>query len=264
MVTEEGTKGVDSASALVDKVHLSFGDIIKVVNDTTQAAKEISFSTRQQTSACEQMAETMNEVQDVARQVAECAAETERAIGELTSLTENLKYLMEEEITSKGKSAALAGAKIMERVLASAIENGKFDSDELFDENYEPIPGTDPQKFHTSYDTYLDETIQEIEDDFLAKDSQVVFAVLVDRNGYLPTHNTKYSQPLTGDREKDKLGNRTKRLFNDKVGLTAAKNLHDVLVQAYARDTGEKIWDISVPVYVKGRHWGAFRIGYSM
>jgi hypothetical protein len=27
---------------------------------------------------------------------------------------------------------------------------------------------------------------------------------------------------------------------------------------------GEKIWDISAPVTVQGRHWGGFRIGYYM
>jgi hypothetical protein len=46
--------------------------------------------------------------------------------------------------------------------------------------------------------------------------------------------------------------------------LAAARNKKDVLVQIYHRDTGEKMWDISAPVYVEGKHWGAFRIGYSM
>ena len=58
--------------------------------------------------------------------------------------------------------------------------------------------------------------------------------------------------------------NRTKRLFNDPVGLAAARNTDGVLVQTYNRDTGEKMWDISAPVTVQGRHWGAFRIGYTM
>src|SRR6185369_14821979 len=132
-----------------------------------------------------------------------------------------------------------------------------------FDTNYVPIPNTDPQKYHTKYDRYLDKTIIEIEDEYL-KDEQVVFAVLVDKNGYLPTHNSKYTKPLTGDKEKDKVDNRTKRLFNDPVGLAAAKNEKNLLKQVYARDTGEKMWDISAPVYVKGKHWGGFRIGFSM
>jgi methyl-accepting chemotaxis protein len=264
VVTEEGTKGVDAAAGLVDKLKLSFDDIIRMVVETARAAKEISFSTRQQTSACDQMAETMNEVRDVAQQVADCAAETERAIGELTALTENLRHLMEEEIQSKGKSEAFAGARLMEQVLAETVDSGRFTLEELFDEAYVPITGTDPVKYHTRYDAYLDTAILHLEDEFLAKDSQVVFAVLVDRNGYLPTHNSIYSLPLTGDPEKDRTGNRTKRMFNDPVGLKAARNLEEILVQIYCRDTGEKIWDISVPVYLRGKHWGAFRIGYSM
>jgi len=170
---------------------------------------------------------------------------------------------MEEELLSKGRIEALTGAKLMERILEDAITSGRFTADDIFDTNYVPIPGTDPQKYHTKYDTFLDKAIQELEDEYL-KDEQVVFAVLVDRNGYLPTHNTKYSKPLTGDKEKDKVGNRTKRLFNDEVGLKAAKNEQELLKQVYSRDTGERMWDISAPVIVNGKHWGGFRIGFSM
>ncbi|MCM2358606.1 MAG: methyl-accepting chemotaxis protein [Geobacteraceae bacterium] len=265
MVTEEGTKAVDKAAGLVDKVQLSFGNIIGMVKETARAAKEISLSTQQQTSACEQMADTMTEVRDVALQVAGSARETERAIAEITELTGRLKGLMEEEIQSKGKAEALAGARLMEKVLAEAVAGGRFSLEEIFDEQYIPIPGTDPQKYHTRYDAYMDETIQGLEDEFLEKDDQVYFAVLVDRNGYLPTHNSRYSLPLTGDREKDRAGNRTKRMFNsNEVELAAARNAKGVLVQVYYRDTGEKMWDISAPVFVNGRHWGSFRIGYSM
>jgi methyl-accepting chemotaxis protein len=97
MVTEEGTKAVDKASGLVDKVHQSFTSIMGMVEDTSRTAKEITLSTQQQTSACEQMAATMTEVRDVARQVANSASETEKAIGEIMELTESLKKLTKEE-----------------------------------------------------------------------------------------------------------------------------------------------------------------------
>jgi methyl-accepting chemotaxis protein len=264
MVTEEGTKAVDKASTLVDKVHDSFSGIMKMVEETSRTAKEITLSTQQQTLACEQMAETMAEVRDVARQVANSASETEKAVGEIMELTEKMKELMEEELQLKGKLEAERGARIMERVLTDMVDSGKFTLAELFDENYVPIPGTDPQKYHTKYDSYMDEALLALEDEFLAKDSQVVYAVLADRNGYVPTHNSIYSKPLTGDKEKDLIGNRTKRFFNDERGIAAARNRQGVLMQVYNRDTGAKNWDISAPVYVKGKHWGGFRIGYAM
>jgi methyl-accepting chemotaxis protein len=265
MVTEEGTKAVDRAAVLVDRVQLSFGTIIGMVEKTAWAAKEISLSTRQQTSACEQMADTMNEVRDVAHEVARNSAETEGSINELKALTEELKELMEEEIRAKGKGEAVNGARFVEKLLQEALASGELTDEDLFDENYLPIPGTDPQKYRTRYDSFTDRTVLSMQDAVLEKDYQCIYAVLVDRNGYNPTHNSRYQQPLTGDTEKDRVANRAKRIFNAPVELAAARNSNEPqLIQVYYRDTGEKLWDISAPVFVNGRHWGAFRVGYAM
>jgi hypothetical protein len=133
---------------------------------------------------------------------------------------------------------------------------------QLFDTFYIPIPDTDPQKYHTQYDRYTDETIRIILDNYLSKDERIKFVVAVDKNGYLPTHNSRYSKPLTGDGAYDTQNNRTKRMFNDRTGLAAARNEKPYLLQSYSRDTGEVMKDLSVPIYIDGRHWGAIRIGY--
>jgi len=86
----------------------------------------------------------------------------------------------------------------------------------------------------------------------------------VDVNGYLPTHNTKFQKPISGVADKDLAGNRTKRIFNDPVGIAAARNAEPSLLQVYKRDTGETMWDVSSPIYVKGKRWGGFRVGVSM
>lgn len=142
------------------------------------------------------------------------------------------------------------------------LTTGRLTEAQLFDTFYIPIPGTYPQKYHTQYDRVTDETLQDLLDKTLNKDERLVFVVLVDRNGYLPTHNTRYSQPLTGDPETDLNGNRTKRIFNDRTGLAAAQNTRPYLLQRYFRDTGEEMFDMSVPVFIRDRHWGAVRIGY--
>ena len=35
-----------------------------------------------------------------------------------------------------------------------------------------------------------------------------------------------------------------------------------LLLQTYKRDTGEVMHDLSVPIYINGKHWGGFRVGY--
>jgi len=261
MLTEEGSKGVDAASTLVANISAALAKITAAVDETVDSAGEIRLMTQQQTTASEQMTETIVEVRDVAIQVAASSQQTTQAISELTSLAGRLQDLVEENLRAKGEAAAIAGARQMEEFLSKAVDSGRFSLEEIFDEGYQPIANTDPQKYHTKYDGYLDETIKGYQDEFL-KNDMVAFAVLVDRNGYLPTHNSKFSEPLTGDLKQDLVGNRTKRIFNHDVGLQAARNLKGLLTQPYERDTGEKMLDISCPVYVKGRHWGAFRIGY--
>ncbi len=170
---------------------------------------------------------------------------------------------LENQLLERGRIEAMVGAKLIGKVMDEAIDNGVFSVNAAFDTNYVPIPGFEPEKYHTKYDAYLDKAILAMEDEFLRDDS-VVFAVAVDVNGYLPTHNTRYNQPPTGDKKKDLVGNRTKRIFNDPVGIKAAQNLEPVLRQVYKRDTGETMWDISSPIMVKGKHWGGFRIGFSL
>jgi len=170
---------------------------------------------------------------------------------------------LESQLLERGKIESIIGAKQIGRIIEEAVDNGVFGVKDTFDTDYVLIPGFEPPKYHTKYDSYLDKAILSLQDEFL-KDDSVVFAVTVDINGYLPTHNTRYQQPITGDQQKDLTGNRTKRIFNDKIGLAAARNTKLAYQQIYNRDTGEKMWDISSPIYVKGKHWGGFRIGFSL
>jgi len=142
------------------------------------------------------------------------------------------------------------------------LTSGKLSVPQLFDTFYIPIQNTSPQKFRTQYDTLSDGIVLPIIDRYLTLDKRLVFVIAVDHNGYLPTHNSHYTKPLTGDLEKDAKGNRTKRIFNDRTGLAAARNEKPYLLQRYSRDTGEIMSDLSVPLYVQSRHWGAIRIGY--
>lgn len=148
------------------------------------------------------------------------------------------------------------------RLLEAAVERGEIGFADLFDQNYVPIPNTRPQKFHTRYDALTDRLLPQVQEPLLDKEKALAYAIACDVNGYVPTHNRRYSQPLTGDEQKDMLGNRTKRIFDDPVGKRCGAHETPFLLQTYRRDTGEIMHDISAPIYVKGRHWGGFRIGY--
>ncbi len=173
---------------------------------------------------------------------------------------------LEELTLEKAKLAANNGAETYSMILENSIENGILTVNDVFDVDYKEIKGYnwgDNPKLHTKYDFYTDKTAIVFLDSMLSN-PDFIYAIGQDINGYVPTHNTIYQKQITDDPGKDIKGNRTKRIFKDSVGKQASLNEKLGFQQIYSRDTGNILWDVSSPVYVKGKHWGCFRIGVSM
>jgi len=158
--------------------------------------------------------------------------------------------------------AAKQTAEAIGQTFTAAIARGEISLENLFSENYKPIPGANPPKFSSPFDQLADRLLPPLQEPFLTSFPEAIYAICTDRNGYVPTHNKRFSQPLTGDPAKDLAGNRTKRIFNDRTGARCGAHTEPVLIQTYKRDTGEVMHDLSVPIYIHGRHWGGFRVGY--
>lgn len=172
---------------------------------------------------------------------------------------------LERMTLEKARSAAMLGARYYGSALDHAIDAGLITVSDAYDRNYQPIKGHDwgeNPRFHTRYDVVTDAAVLVFQDQFL-KDPDFLFAVGADDNGYIPTHNTVFSGTVDGVPEKDPLNN-TKTKATYEVAQNAAKSLQPTLVQDYfQKRTGRWTWDVSAPIYVKGKHWGAFRVGVS-
>jgi len=159
-------------------------------------------------------------------------------------------------------AAAEALAKEASQVIEQWIITQASTEDKVFSRLYFPIPKSDPLKFNTPYDTLADHDFVPIEDKTLARSAAWQYAIITDSNGYVPAHNTRFAKPLTGITAQDYNDNRTKRMFGDLASLTAARNEKPFLIQPVRLETGDLIYDLSVPVTVRGKHWGCARIGY--
>ncbi|HEY0190913.1 MAG TPA: hypothetical protein VGC42_07295, partial [Kofleriaceae bacterium] len=101
-----------------------------------------------------------------------------------------------------------------------------------------------------------------LEDKALLKDTTFQYAIITDSNGYIPAHNTRFSQPMSGKSDQDYANNRTKRMLGDAASLIAARSEAKYLILRTKLETGEVLYDLSVPITVRGKHWGCARIGY--
>jgi hypothetical protein len=156
---------------------------------------------------------------------------------------------MQEMTLNEGKLVATIGARMYGSALEELIDSGHLTVNDVFDQNYEEIKGYDfgeKSKYHTKYDAFTDRLVAGFQDRIL-DNKEFVYAVGADKNGYVPTHNSVYVKPLVGDVAIDRANNRTKRKFNNPVELRAASNVEPLLIQEYARDTGETMWDVAAP-----------------
>jgi len=173
---------------------------------------------------------------------------------------------MEDLTLEKAKVSATIGARAYSSMFEDAIDTGYLSVRDVFDQDYKEIKGFEwgtVPRYHTKFDFFTDAKAIPIQE-ALMRSNDVLYAIGMDMSGYVPTHNVVYQKRPTGDSKIDLANNRTKRMFTGDVPQKAAKNELPVLVQDYIRDTGQAAWDVSAPIDVKGKHWGAFRVGVSV
>ncbi|HTH17429.1 MAG TPA: methyl-accepting chemotaxis protein [Magnetospirillum sp.] len=193
-------------------------------------------------------------------------------IGSLLDLSEELMGFIARSGFRTGDTAiielAQSSAARIAQLFAEAVSSGRLTMADLFDEDYRPIPGTAPEQHMARFTAFTDQVLPDIQEAALGADSRITFSAAVDRNGYLPTHNRKFSQPQGSDPVWNNANCRNRRIFNDRTGLNAGHNTQPFLLQTYRRDMGGgqfvMMKDVSAPISVQGRHWGGFRIGYKI
>ena len=162
--------------------------------------------------------------------------------------------------------AAQEAAGQISKLLDDALRAGAIRPADLFDEQYRPIPSTNPPQHTTRFVDLADRLFPQVQERVLGSSEKVAFAISADRNGYVAMHNRKYSHPQRGDLAWDTANSRYRRIFNDRTGLSSARNQRPFLLQTYRRDMGGGNFvvmkEAAAPIVVDGRHWGGFRLGF--
>ena len=259
----EGGDARSLVAAAIDSFESNFGEVEALMRKTAeQSAANLAL--------CDRSVETLSSFGDE-------FAGSLRLIGNIRNEAGSLLETSEEAIAHFAGSgvetedspfirAVIRAATEVARRFEHALAEDLISVSELFDERYRLIAGTNPQQYTTDFVALTDSLLPAVQETVLRLSPLVSFCVAVDRNGYLPTHNRKFSQPQGADPVRNAAVSRNRRMFKDRTGLRAARNQEPFLLQTYRRDLGggETVLmkDVSAPIWVQGRHWGALRIGY--
>ncbi|MGV0759663.1 methyl-accepting chemotaxis protein [Tistrella mobilis] len=256
----EGTGRIGGViDGLADAVGMIGGEVGRIAG---QAASN--------TTVCNQVSAEMRELNTGVAQSRTRLDEADARLVELLDLSENLIELTAgagaETVDTPFIAAATRAAAQAAEAFEAALAAGQIDMSGLFDESYRPIQGSDPVQYTTRFTELCDRVLPAIQEPVLTIDPGIVFCAAVDRNGYLPTHNAKFSKSQGRDPVWNAANARNRRKFDDRTGLRAARSTKRFLLQTYRRDMGggqfALMKDLAVPVTVRGRHWGAIRLAY--
>lgn len=288
--TSAATQSVDE---LVKDMHQSgqsvvstMGTLMNRIRERSQGMQQVGVSLatitgqfdnveQEITSVAEAMESTKAHSQTVADSLRQLEDDVDEGNRDMHDLAQQARALMEaaegvdgelaqQRLQGRHQHVFSVARQVADRIgkrFEKAIATGELSETALFQPDYVTMPGTQPPLYHTGFDAFTDQQLPGLQEPLLTEHG-LSYAIACDRNGYVPTHNAAVSRVPTGDYKHDLAYCRSKRIFDDPTGSRCGAHEQPLLLQTYKRDTGEIMHDLSVPIYINGRHWGGFRVGY--
>ena len=249
------------------------GIIARVQDGMTSVGREIDGVARAATSNLEHCDRVIDQLGNMAGGVDLSSTELKQAdtkVAKLLELSESLIAMIADSGVETADAplirVVIDTAKRISAAFEDGIARGEISLEQLMDEKYREISGTDPKQYLTDYTAFTDRVLPQIQDPIQKSDPRIVFCVAWARGGYLPTHNPNYRHPQGRDPVWNNANCRNRRLFSDRAVKKVAGNTRPFLLQTYRRDMGGGNFvlmkDLSSPILIRGRHWGAFRMGF--
>ncbi len=249
---------IDATSNQFVKLVSDFEDINQQLTSISAAIEELSHTNREShehvqsiTELSVQMKEDMDRSKTYSKDLEEATETTQEQLSHFQIGRGGF-----ENMTRTGMEWSKQIMEVMKQLDSQGVN--------LFDQNYQRVnPNQQPEKFNVTYADLFERTLQPVFDQFISERPEFIYAIAVDKKGYAPAHHAKVSQPVTGDLSVDLLKSRHRRFFQgNRQERRRCSHENTFLLQTYIRDTGEILNDLSIPLYVNGKHWGALIMGF--
>lgn len=260
-VIEESRQTDASLAAISDQISGVQGNARRILTEADQvrtategflpAFRQVSTSVQDTTEQLKTAMERVNSLNDRAETIVQKAAS-------MGGEVEDALYIQR----------VMQDAATLSQKLEEAVAQGRISLKALFSRDYRPVRGTNPPQVMARFTRLTDQLFPPVQEAALSLSDKVVFCAAVNVDGYLPTHNVRFSHPQGPDPDWNTAHCRNRRIFDDRVGRKAGQNREPFLLQVYRRDMGGGTFrlmkDVSAPILVQGRHWGGLRLAYGV
>jgi methyl-accepting chemotaxis protein len=255
-----------AAEQATGRLRTLVGSVDRLVTDIDSVAEPVEESVAGFAKVQDSLNELVDTVQMGRRQLATASKLTKSVLDisdELMGLVaENGIAPMDAAIIEHSRAVAAQIATVM----TTAVERGELSMGDLFDENYQLIPGSNPPQHVNRYTDFADRVIAPIQEAVLGFDPRIVFCNCSDRNGYVAAHNKRYSKPQGSDPVWNAANCRNRRLARDRSFDACVASPRPYLLVTYRRDMGGGEFAMmkycGIKIHIAGRFWGILAVGF--
>lgn len=274
---DEVISKIESGAKSSTEAKLSVGQIQHTMRSVNELIVEVDGQNDSITRATATISDHVISVQDVLRSFDAAAIENEERLSNAHERIEGLELTasaMFDELVKAGlspaDSALVERAQTHARKLAdtveAAIDRGEISMEDLFDQDYRPVEGSNPPRFRTRLSDWADRNWRPIIDAMVAEGGPIKMCSPADMRGFLPTHVSDRSRRPTGDLAHDTKYCRNGRILFDAIDRKAKASDAPYMMAVYRQEgdgrTYEIVRNVYVPLVIKGRRWGDSELAY--
>ncbi|WP_160165036.1 methyl-accepting chemotaxis protein [Chrysiogenes arsenatis] len=266
--TRTGTEKIRDHSAetrtIVERTFSQFERMVQDFERTNGQLLEISSAIEELSITNGQVHSSVSEIYELGTTINQEMIQADAHSRSLNQKTEQtLELLSRFTIGSGAFESVVSQARGWRDHAAEIMEGLQQSGTNLFERNYRPIANTNPQKYQVGYNDALTRALQARCDEWKASIPGVLYALVVDVNGYLPIHHSEFSRPMGQNPDENLRYSRHQRIYNaNETEKRRAANTAPFLLQSYVRDTGEILNDLALPIFLDHKHWGNLIIGF--
>ena len=267
---EVGAKASTEAKSSVASIEQTIEDVSRLVGEVDSQNDQIARATGM-------MTDHVTRVQQVIESFDQAASDNESKLETVHARVEDLEMVasdMFDSLVHAGLSPqdsamvemAQRHAQEIVAMAEDAIAAGKLSMEQLFDDQYVLIEGSNPQRFRNKLMDWAHANWRHKLDEVAGSDPRIVAAACTDMRGHLPTHLSKHSQAPTGDKTHDTQFCRNGRMILDPIDQRAKVKTKPYMMAVYRQEGDGKTYRVVRNVYVTatigGRRWGDFELAY--
>jgi len=269
---EAGSQASGKAKASVAQIEKTMEGVSELVEEVDKQNDVIARSTGTISTHVKSVQDVLVRYDEVTRdnekQLADAQSE---AVGLESIANDMFDGLVQAGLSPQDEAMASHAMEVARELIAATeagINKGEVSIAQVFDQDYQLIEGSVPERFTTGISDFAARVWKPILDQSTDTVDEAIATVCADFNGFMPTHIERFAQKPTGDLEHDTRFCRNGLIIIDEADKAAQKSEAPYRLSVFRQPTEAGDYTVVrsayVPIRINGKRWGDLKFAYTL